>query len=60
VKSVREARAEIEILKLLDHPNIIQLYETYEDNISIFLVTDLCEGGELFDAITTLEYISEA
>jgi calcium-dependent protein kinase len=43
----------------LDHPNIIKLLETYEDEKSIFLVTEVCEGGELFDAIIDLEYISE-
>jgi calcium-dependent protein kinase len=59
-KSVREAREEIDILKRLDHPNIIKLIETYEDEKSIFLVTEVCQGGELFDAIVDLEYISEA
>ena len=42
---------EIDILKNLDHPNILRLYETFEDSNSIYLVTELCEGGELFDEI---------
>ena len=38
-------------MKQLDHPNIIKLYETYEDKRNIYLVMEVCEGGELFDRI---------
>ena len=44
-------KREIEILRNLDHPHIIKLYETFEDAINIYLVMELCEGGELFDKI---------
>lgn len=41
---------EIELMKQLDHPNILRLYETYYDgDQSIYLVTELCNGGSLFD-----------
>ena len=43
---------EIEMLKRLDHPNILKLYEFYEDPKRYYLVTGLCTGGELFDEIT--------
>lgn len=33
----------------LTHPNIVQLYETYEDKSKIYLVMELVTGGELFD-----------
>lgn len=42
---------EIDILKNLDHPNIVRLFEVFEDKNSIYLVTELCTGGELFDVI---------
>ena len=42
---------EIDILKNLDHPNILKLYEVFEDKNSLYLVTEYCDGGELFDAI---------
>jgi len=42
---------EIDILKNLNHPNIVRLYEVYENKSSIFLVTELCDGVELFDEI---------
>ena len=42
---------EINILKELDHPNIIKLFEIFEDEKKYYLVTELCKGGELFDEI---------
>jgi len=42
---------EIDILKNLNHPNIVRLYEVFEDLATIFLVTELCDGRELFDEI---------
>ena len=35
----------------LDHPNIIKLFETFEDANQIYLIMEVCEGGELFDKI---------
>jgi serine/threonine protein kinase len=35
----------------LDHPNILKLYETFEDEKRIFIITDISKGGELFDEI---------
>ena len=43
---------EIDILKQLDHPNIIKLYEFFQDEKRYFLVTEYCSGGELFDKIS--------
>jgi calcium-dependent protein kinase len=44
-------RYEIDILKNLSHPNILKLYEVFEDKTTIYLVTEFCDGGELFDEI---------
>jgi len=44
---------EIEILKSLDHPNILKLIEFYEDEQNYFMVTEFIEGKELFDEITS-------
>jgi len=43
----------------LDHPNIIKLYETFEDTRNIYLVMEMCEGGELFDRIINKGHFSE-
>ena len=36
---------------LQDHPNIIKVYEFYQNEANFYIVTDLCEGKELFDKI---------
>jgi calcium-dependent protein kinase len=42
---------EIEALTKLDHPNILRLFETYHDGSNVYLITELCQGGPLFDRI---------
>lgn len=43
---------EIEVLKEIDHPNIIKIIEYYESENSLYLVTEYLDGGELFDKIS--------
>jgi serine/threonine protein kinase len=38
---------EIQIHKAADHPNILRLLETFEDDKMLYLVTELCEHGDL-------------
>ena len=52
-------RYEIDILTNLNHPNIVRLYEVYENKANIFLVTELCDGRELFDEISSRKKFSE-
>ena len=42
---------EINILRSLDHPNIVKMYEFFEDEKRYDIVTEICKGGELFDEI---------
>ena len=49
---IDDVRREVEIMRHLpQHPNIVTLKDTYEDNNAVHLVMELCEGGELFDRI---------
>lgn len=50
---------EVAALKTLDHPNIIKLFEVYEDKKCVYLVQEFCEGGELFDYIAERDRLSE-
>lgn len=51
VEDADRFRQEIEIMKCLDHPNIVRLFESFEDSKDIYLVMDFCAGGELFDRL---------
>ena len=42
---------EINILRTLDHPNILKIFEFYSSKESYSIVTELCKGGELFQEI---------
>lgn len=42
---------EFDILKSMDHPNIIKFHEMYIDDNYFHLVTEFCGGGELFEHI---------
>ena len=46
-----QLREEIFIMCQLDHPNIVRLEEVYESHSEIYLVQELCLGGELFDRL---------
>ncbi|XP_058633238.1 serine/threonine-protein kinase SIK2a isoform X2 [Onychostoma macrolepis] len=40
---------EVEIMKLLDHPHIIKLYQVMETKNMLYLVTEYARNGEIFD-----------
>lgn len=49
VDDLARFKSEVETLKRLDHPNIVRLFESFEDDSSIFMIQEECVGGELFD-----------
>ena len=50
---------EILILKNLDHPNIMQLYEFFEDNNNYYMVSEFCDQGDLLGKLQKLGYMNE-
>ena len=50
-EGLAQLREEIFIMCQLDHPNIVRLEEVYESHSEIYLVQELCLGGELFDRL---------
>lgn len=50
--AIEDVRREVKILKgLAGHSNLIKIYEAYEDNDNVYIVMELCRGGELLDRI---------
>ncbi|EAN32682.1 Protein kinase domain protein [Theileria parva strain Muguga] len=60
IENAMRMKREIQIMKTLDHPNIIKLFEVYEDADCLYLVMEMCVGGELFDRIVSTNGFSEA
>ena len=50
---------EIEILKNIHHPNIAQMYETYSTVHNFYLMIEYVSGGDLFDYITSHNFLDE-
>ncbi|KAL4772634.1 hypothetical protein BDW60DRAFT_222249 [Aspergillus nidulans var. acristatus] len=43
---------EVVIMKLIEHPNVISLYDVWENRGELYLVLEYVEGGELFDYVS--------
>lgn len=57
---IEDVRREVEIMRHLpEHPNIVTLKDTYEDDTAVNIVMELCEGGELFDRIVARGHYTE-
>ncbi|KAI0063320.1 Pkinase-domain-containing protein [Artomyces pyxidatus] len=50
---------EIEVLRMLKHPNIVRLYDVIETDKYIGIILDYASGGELFDHILAHRYLKE-
>ena len=50
---------EIQVLKELEHPNIIKIFEYYIDEQYHYIVTELVTGGELYDTIIKFQKFNE-
>jgi calcium-dependent protein kinase len=50
-EGLRQLRDEIFIMCQLDHPNIVRIEEVYESTNEIYIVQELCHGGDLFDRL---------
>ena len=51
LKEEQEIINEIYILKSLDHPNILKIFEFYQKNKEYNLITEYCEGGDFFNEL---------
>lgn len=60
VSDVERVSREIHILKLIRHPNIIQLYKIIETPKRLYLIMEYADGGELFDYIVSRTMLEES
>lgn len=51
LEHLKEFKNEINLLSEVQHPNVIKVYGSYEDAKRYYIVTDLYQGGELFDLV---------
>lgn len=50
--AIEDVRREVKILRALTgHNNLVKFFDAYEDNDNVYVVMELCEGGELLDRI---------
>lgn len=59
IKNPTRFKNELTALRTLDHPNIIKLFEVFEDETNIYLVQEFCSGGELFDHLAEQDHFDE-
>ena len=50
---------EIEILKNLEHPNIMKIYECFVDNNNYYIVSEYCDQGHLLSKLEKLERMDQ-
>ena len=50
---------EIQVLRELEHPNIIKIFEYYIDNKYHYIITELLTGGELYETIVKFQKFNE-
>lgn len=57
---VEDIRREVQILMLLSsHPSVAALCAVYEDTEAVYLILELCEGGQIFDRLISMGTITE-
>ena len=56
---LQEVTNEIKILSLLDHPNIMKIYEFYEDNDKFYIISEFCDQGDIAEKMDKEGTLSE-
>lgn len=50
---------EFQLLRNIDHPHIIRIYEVYTDPKNYYLISEFCEGGDIFSMIQKADNFNE-
>ena len=54
--SISEIEKEVMILKRIDHPNIVKVFETFSDEDNFYIVYELCSEGTLLEKLEKLQF----
>eukprot|EP00061_Rhincodon_typus_P011563 g36674.t1 len=57
--SLEEIEREVNILREIQHQNIITLHDIFENKTDVILILELVSGGELFDFLAEKESLTE-
>ncbi len=58
-KKLSSSMYEIDILRKISHPNIVNIFEIFEDKKKYYIINEFCDGGELFSAIAEKGFFTE-
>lgn len=58
-EEISRIKEEVKIMSKIDHPNVVSFYEYFEDSSKLYIVSEICDGGELFDKIIEKTTFSE-
>lgn len=59
IRAINNFKRELTLMKQLDHPHILKLYEIIEDSQNVHIVMEYCDGGDLFDRISKAGSLTE-
>ena len=60
IKHPERLKNEVSILVSCDHPNIIKIFEIFDDRKNLYIVMEQCKGGDLLDYVLKSKKIPEA
>jgi serine/threonine protein kinase len=59
MQQIDNMNKEIHILEEAEHSHIVQLIDSFETRQYCYIIMELCTGGELFNQVIKLTYLSE-
>ena len=57
--NVKNIQSEIDIMKKVSHENIVQMHDIYQTSNNMYIVTELCQDGDLLKLLQKRRRISE-
>lgn len=57
--NVKNIQSEVDIMKRVSHNNIVNLYDIYQTANNMYIVTEFCDGGDLFTLLQKRRRLSE-